>query len=223
MICLGIETSGDVGSVALVREGRCLGEVVIAKPREHSSKLLPALDALLGLLGMGVEDLEGIAVGLGPGSFTGLRVGLSAAQGLALALDLPLVGISSYDALARQVPVEGLPAILGDAKRGLIYVGLYEDGSPLDPLRVMDPQGVLEALRGKRGILLGEAVALYPEILRRLDGFRVLEGEFFPRASTVALMGEGRLSRGERDDLASLVPLYLRPSDAELEKERRGG
>lgn len=223
MICLGMETSGDVGSVAVVREGRCLGEVVIGRPREHSRKLLPALHALLDLLELEPGDLEGIAVGLGPGSFTGLRVGLSAAKGLALALDVPIVGIPSYDALAAQVDVGGLLAILGDAKRGLVYMGLYRDGVPLAPLRVLDPQGVVEALEGKRGVLLGDAVGLYPELLSRLEGFRVLRGQPFPRASTVALLGEKRILQGQGDDLASLVPLYLRPSDAELEKEKREG
>lgn len=200
-----------------------MGEVVIGRPREHSRKLLPALDALLGLLELEPRDLEGIAVGLGPGSFTGLRVGLSAAKGLALALGIPIVGIPSYDALAAQVAVEGVLAILGDAKRGLVYLGLYRDGVPLAPLRVLEPQKVVEALEGEEGVLLGDAVGLYGELLSRLGGFRVLEGDFFPRASTVALMGERRLLQGKVDDLATLTPLYLRPSDAELEKGKRGG
>lgn len=222
MTVLGIETSGAVGSVAVVKEGWCLGEVVIGRPKEHSLRLLAAIDALLGLLGLKGEDLEGISVGLGPGSFTGLRVGLSAAKGLAMALDLPLVGIPSYDALAMQIPIEGLLVILGDAKGGLLYMGLYEDGEPLAPLEATDPKGVLEALRGKGGTIVGDAVSLYPELREGLRRFRFLTGPFHPRASTVALMGERRLSRGERDDLPSLTPLYLRPSDAELAKEKKG-
>ena len=222
MIVLGIETSTEVGSVALIKDKVVLGEITLNQPRNHSAQLIPAIGALLSLLGVDLEDLEGISVGLGPGSFTGLRVGLSTAKGLALALGKPLVGIPSPDALARNFPVEGLLCILMDAKRGLLYMGLYRDGERIGPLRAVSPLGALEALRGKKVTLVGDGVRLYPEVFEDVPGFRIYPPPVHPSAAAVALLGEERLRHGQPDDLSGLTPLYLRPPDAELKEEKRG-
>ena len=220
MIVLGIETSTGVGSVALTRDGTILGEVTLNQPRNHSAQLIPAIEALLKLLGLDLEGLDGISVGLGPGSFTGLRVGLSAAKGLALALDKPLVGVPSPDALARDFPAEGLLCILLDAKRGLLYMGLYRDGKRIGPLRVVSPSEVLEVLKGKEVTLVGDGAILYRGVFEDVPGVKIHPQPVYPSAKVVALLGEEKLKGGQRNDLSGLIPLYLRPPDAELKKKK---
>src|SRR5437016_2738225 len=104
MRALGIETSGTVGSVALVEDGRVLAEETFAKGLRHGQALVPAIGRALAAAGVGKRDVDLFAVGTGPGSYTGLRVGIATAKTLAFALGKPLFGVPSFDAIARAIP-----------------------------------------------------------------------------------------------------------------------
>src|SRR6185503_35254 len=135
MKVLAVDTATERESVALVADGVVLGEVRLRRVDTHSRRLLPAVEFLLSGLGLAPGDVEGYAVTSGPGSFTGLRVGLSTVQGLALASHRPCLGVSSLDVLAARI--RGSAPVLVpwvDAYRGEVYGGLYDGaGRPLGP------------------------------------------------------------------------------------------
>lgn len=216
MKVLGIETSTDIGGVALVEDGVLRGEWTWNLPRSHSLRLIPAIEGLLSVTGWPPEELEAIAVGIGPGSFTGLRIGLATAKGLALALGRPVVGIMSLDAIIYGLPSPDYLCTLVDAKRGELFVAFYRRGERVGPPEVLTPEGVVSKLREKPALLVGEGALLYRDLFEDIPGVEVFPQPLYPRASAVALLGAKRLQQGQRDDPTSLVPLYLRPSDAEL-------
>ena len=223
MIVLGLETSTEVGGIALIDEGGLIAELSLSLPQNHSLRLLPSLDALLKLANMSLKEIGGIAISLGPGSFTGLRIGLSTAKGIALALEKPLVGVPTLDALA--LPFSYSPLLLCpmiDAKKGEVFTALYngEGGRlhRLTPFYSLSPQGVIEKIGGEEALLIGNGAQLYQDLWQKALGEKVhlAPSSFnFPRASSIASLGGERLMRGERDDLHSLIPIYVRPSDAE--------
>ncbi len=219
---LAIETSGPCGGVAIVGE-EVLGEVVLSSSETHSKRLLSATDYLLKRLGFKLQDLSAIAVSLGPGSFTGLRIGLATAKGLCLGAGLPLVGVGTLEALAANVyfaPYPVCPVL--DARRKQVYTALYrfKDGQleALLPPSLLSPEKLLSFIREKT-LFLGDGLKPYGEYLAK-----ALREKFIPapphlahaRPATVGYLGWKRILRNETNDPQSLLPIYLRPSEAEL-------
>ncbi len=207
---LGIETSTRAGSLALAEGGRLVREAEIDTRLNHSARLLPVLDELLHAAGWEVGDLGGVGVGLGPGSFTGIRVGLAAAQGLALAGLIPLVGVGSFPALVRgSAPKQGIVVPLLDGGRGRIYGGRYrKNGSAveeLNPPRVIGVGELEELVRG------GHIVTPdLPRLRARLEAleFRDWE-ESVPRAREIALLAGEKMATAPGDELCLAEPVYL--------------
>jgi tRNA threonylcarbamoyladenosine biosynthesis protein TsaB len=127
---LAIETSTSQASVALCDSGQLVLERSSARPKQSAERLLPMIAEVLGEAGWPASSLERLGVSVGPGSFTGLRVGIACAQGLSLGLGIPLVGVTSLQAMARAVPANilGLRAALLDARRAEVFAGVYEAG-----------------------------------------------------------------------------------------------
>jgi tRNA threonylcarbamoyl adenosine modification protein YeaZ len=147
VICLGIETSSRRGSVALVRDGIVLARSEHDQPNAHAEHLRPLLARTLAAAGLGKSDIERVAVGIGPGSFTGLRVGIAFAQGIALGLGIPCVGVGSLAAMAAGVPREhiGARVTLLDARREEVFVAVYsEDGRELVVPAAISRSGIAE-------------------------------------------------------------------------------
>jgi tRNA threonylcarbamoyladenosine biosynthesis protein TsaB len=151
---LGIETSTSQARVALLENGALVLERQSARPKQSAERLLPLIAELLAETGWSKTSLERLGVSVGPGSFTGLRVGIACAQGLALGLDIPLLGVTSLRAMARLVP-ESLPGLrvpFLDARRAEVFAGAYEAGpraaERLAPLAV-SAMGAEESLRSK--------------------------------------------------------------------------
>ncbi len=207
---IGIETSTAAGSLALVEDGRPVREAEIDTRLDHSARLLPALDELLGRAGWRGDDLAAVAVGLGPGSFTGIRVGLAAGQGLALGWSIPLFGIGGFPALVRGSAFEsGTVVPLLDGGRGRIYGGRYrKNGARLEeliPPRVVGEGDLEELIRGA-GIVTPDGPGLRP----RLEALGVMEWEeSFPRAFWIAVLAGERLETGPADRLHTAEPIYL--------------
>ncbi len=225
MMILGINTSTLEGSVALMRENGLVCEYMLNVQITHSERLLPTIDRLLQESAIRFQDLSGIAVSVGPGSFTGLRIGLATAKGLALASSLPLWGIPTLEAMARNLPFCRYPICpLLNARKGEVYWALYEfvggelrqtEGERVSPPEVMARQIQSET------VFLGDGSVDYrtkiEEILRAKALFAPMATRNV-RASTVAEMGMERLRMGVQDDLASLVPRYIRRWEAEIKR-----
>ena len=225
---LGIETGGPVVSLGVVEAGRIQASYA-RQLASHCSGLPIAVEECLEAAGRKVCDLTGVAVGIGPGSFTGLRVGLSYAKGLARALGIPLVGVPSLDAIVMAAALEprsGLtvcPVI--DARRGEVYAALYRFSA--DALeKVVNEFAVTAAelaamVEGE--VAAGEVVftgdAMQEEVRRQATakGCRAVAtgvAEMYLRGCAVAGIGASRIADRKVDDTATLEPLYVRPSGA---------
>lgn len=221
MRILAVETSTLAGGVALVDGERLIGEYLLDVRVTHSERLLPAIDHLLSDAGWRPHDLAGLAVAVGPGSFTGLRIGLSTVKGLALALGVPVAAVPTLDALAARLPFAALPVcpVLA-ARKGEVYCSLYRwerAGMRREwEYLALAPEELARRL-GEPVILLGDGAAGIAAPAARLAP----AAQRFPSPVTVAMLGLERLGAGDAVAAADLVPLYLRPSEAEL--RRRGG
>ena len=232
MSILAIDTASSVSSVAVASEGKLQAEVTVEAGRTHSETLLSHIEGALSFAGVERSALRGVAVSIGPGSFTGLRIGLATAKAIAYGLSIPLVGVSTLAALALAVPVPDVHTLaLMDAQKGNAYAGLYEwrDGSlhEVRPVRVAPlAEAIAEAVdRGKPVLLTGELAVKKRARLGNLpDNVTLAPAHLLTaRASYVAWLGIARLAAGERDDPMTLEPFYIRRSEAEVLWEKRHG
>ncbi|HYE99100.1 MAG TPA: tRNA (adenosine(37)-N6)-threonylcarbamoyltransferase complex dimerization subunit type 1 TsaB [Planctomycetota bacterium] len=214
MRVLGIETSGPRGGVALAQDGRVVAARLFDKGMVHGREIAPGIRELCAEAGWPLESLELLACDVGPGSYTGLRVGLAAAKGLAFALKKPVVGVPSLDALAEQGL--GLARVLCpavDAKWNQIYGAVYVDGRRSTEFLAEKPD-VFAARVPPDALVLGDALDAYADLFRGRP--QAPRERWDPHPGTVARLGERLHAQGVRHDAASLVPLYLRPTEAEI-------
>lgn len=220
MRLLAVETSTLAGGVALLDGDRLRGECVLDVTATHSERLMPAIDRLLADAGWRPESLGGLAVAVGPGSFTGLRIGLAAVKGLALALGLPIAAVPTLDAMAAALPFAALPVCpVLDARKGEVYACLYRwDGQTMHrewDYLALAPDA-LAARLAEPVIVLGDGTPLvHSPHVRLAPAHRRV-----PSPAAVGSLGLARLAAGRSVPAADLVPIYLRPSEAEL--KRRG-
>lgn len=215
---LAIETSTLAGGVALLDGDRLTGDYLLGVGVTHSERLLPAIERALSDAGWSPRDLGGLAVAIGPGSFTGLRVGISTAKGLALALDIPVAGVPTLDALALGLPFSALPVCpVLDARKAEVYACLYRwDGQAMArewEYLALPPDEVAARLT-EPTVVLGDGAHL----LRSPHARPAPPHRRQPGAGAVGVLGAARLGAGEGVSAAELAPLYLRPSEAELRR-----
>jgi len=187
----------------------------------HAGSLLPLIDTLFSLSPYKKEEVDLVAVGIGPGSFTGIRIGIATARGLSTALGCALAGVGTLDALARGCAPSPLPVMpVIDARKSEVFCALYApDGSLLTPPANARPEG-LASLVTAPTLFIGNAVPLYRETFSRLLGNKYVEGPedlWYPRASVVGRMA---VAQREAGALAPALPLYVRASDAEIKVKR---
>jgi len=211
MRVLAIDTTTRSGSVAVVDAEHVLGELRFAGELDHSARVLPAARALLAVLGLPLADVDAFAVTLGPGSFTGLRVGIATVQGLVLASRRPCLGVSTLDVLAARIRGAAATLVAAiDAYRDEVYLGVYDaEARPQGPPRVGRPEA-LAATLPPAAACIGDGALRYRDALAA-----GCPGASFQRRSLflAASLGElavPRLLAGEGADAGSLRPLYLR-------------
>jgi len=216
---IGIETSGVIGSIALLRNGAEPDERLFGEGLQHARDLVPDLQALLDAHGLGPSDIELYGVGRGPGSYTGLRVGVATARVLAYSSGRPLVGVPTTEALVQNV-VEHAQAVCAviDAKRGELYAQVFRRDSGRwraeSPAIVASPEEVVEKVP-REAVLVGDALRAHGEYLRG-EGFTLAEEALWrPRASAVAELALELFKEHGSDDVHTLVPAYLRRPAAE--------
>ncbi|MBM2839071.1 MAG: Peptidase glycoprotease, partial [Deltaproteobacteria bacterium] len=168
MPVIAIETATMVGSIAIVDAARVISEVTLNARATHSERLMATIDRLLSDSGLSIDDMDGIAVSIGPGSFTGLRIGLSAAKGLSYALGKPILGIPTLDALALNMTFSNyLICPIQDARKGEVYTALYRPGAK-SPEKMTDDialnPDVLAGMINEKTIFLGDGVNRYREL-----------------------------------------------------------
>jgi tRNA threonylcarbamoyladenosine biosynthesis protein TsaB len=221
MKLLALDTSTLVAGVAVSVDERLVERRTTVTT--HSEALLGLIDEALRAAGVGPADLDGVVCGAGPGSFTGLRIGLATAKGLCFALGRPLVLVSSLAALAARAPDGRVCATL-DAHKAEVYAGVYRVAAGVPTAegdeQVLPPTTLAAALARlaveEPLIVVGEGARRYPELL--VAGARLLDDDGAPRPAELVRLGALRLARGEADDLATSGPRYIRPSEAELVK-----
>ena len=234
MSILSIDTSSQVSSVAVLSAECSAAEISMQGALTHSETLMPHIETALRMARVNKEELDGVAVSIGPGSFTGLRIGLAAAKMMAYALHIPLIAVPTLEALAHHFICEGVRLVpMMDAQKGSVYTEefawTWESGKPVlhsvCPLRILPRDALVASLAGteKTVLLMGDAmqktadeplpagVRLAPIHMR------------MPRAACVGLAGLARLARDAADDAMTLEPLYLRRSEAEVLWEKRHG
>ncbi len=226
MKLLAVESATLSGGVALLDGDSLLGEITLNIAITHSERLMSAVDRLLADCGLAPADLDGLAVSVGPGSFTGLRVGLATVKALAMALDLPVAAVPTLDALAARLPFADAPVCpILDARKGEVYLSLYRWREGV-MAREWDYLALAPELAAARliapVILLGDGIeACRPWLSRLGAGARVAPAaQRLPSAATVAGLGRAALAAGAGVGPESLAPLYLRPSEAELKARR---
>jgi tRNA threonylcarbamoyladenosine biosynthesis protein TsaB len=229
MKVLGLDTATSCGSVGLIDDGRIISEYLLDIPVTHSERILGAVELVLREARCTIEDLDGWAISLGPGSFTGLRIGVSTVKGLAFATQKPVAGVSTLDVLASQTsPTPFLICPILDARKGEVYTAFYryEEGISLkrqSAYQATGPEGLVKRIAEKT-LFIGDGVKTYGDYLREaLPSFAVFPPLSLnvPHGSVVARLGLELLRKGEILDLPTFAPLYVRPSEAEIKWEEK--
>ena len=228
---LALESSGRTPSVALLRGREVVAEAQAPPGRSGAEGLLPAVDAVLRQADLELEAVDAFAVSIGPGSFTGLRVGVATLKGLAFGSEKPVAAVSSLAALAHAAAsgadVAGsLPIVaLLDARRGEVYAGGWQLSgaagvAPVSPPEgVYTPQELVAALPPGGVLLVGEGIAICGEQVRELAGAEVQLGPVCePRACDVGILGYWKLAAGSALRAEEIVPRYVRRAEAEVQR-----
>ena len=225
MTVFGVDSAGKNAGVAIMRDGALLYEATLCAGLTHSETLLALCDAAFAATGLGPKDVELYAVNAGPGSFTGLRIGLSCVKGLAFAQDTPCKGVSTLAALAHSMPLEGAVLCALDARRGEVYHALFrvkagrvERLSPDESGSAAGLDGLLAGLDGPIH-LLGDGAALVQAALGERFPLRLTQERF--RLGRAAGVCAAALAEGEAVPPARLVPEYHRLSQAQRERAAR--
>jgi tRNA threonylcarbamoyladenosine biosynthesis protein TsaB len=222
---LAFDTSTQTGSVAILDESVLVAEHTLNVRTTHSERLLAVVDRLLADAELALGDMSGLAVAVGPGSFTGLRIGISTAKGLAFATGLPVAAVPTLDALAYTLPFASLPVCpVLDAKKGEVYTSLYEwHGDRMErrwEYLALSPEALAERISNDV-VFVGDGVGPFREILSDRLGRRAhftSGSRRLPSAACVAQLGLSLLAEGETVSPEVLAPLYLRSSEAELRR-----
>lgn len=224
---IAIDTSTDIASVALVQDDAVLAELTWRSGQNHTTQLLPQLSHLLRQMGLDIQSTEAIIVAKGPGSYNGLRVGISVAKGLAFSLDVPVVGISTLEVEAYQHAATGLPVCpVFNAGREEIVTALYQQQDNQWRRLAAEYLTTVDSLCSRitgQTIFCGEFVPLIGGRLGALLGEKAIlvsPAAGLRRAGFLAELGLRRLKAGDRDDPVTLQPLYLRGPSITKAKHR---
>ncbi|MCD7826789.1 MAG: tRNA (adenosine(37)-N6)-threonylcarbamoyltransferase complex dimerization subunit type 1 TsaB [Clostridiaceae bacterium] len=225
---LAIDSSGLVASAAVLADDTLVAEFTVNNKKTHSQTLLPMVDQVMKMSGIGLRELDAIAVAAGPGSFTGLRIGSSTAKGMALALEIPIVSVPTLEGLAYRITDwKGVVCPLMDARRNQVYTGVYRvKPGQLDCVAGQQAAAVplfLQQLNelGEEVLFLGDGVPVYePAIREQLT----VSYQFAPvhmnrqSAGAVAALGKIYFEQGKTETGREHKPVYLRQSQAERER-----
>lgn len=227
MLTLAIDTSTSVGGVAIVDDDRLVAACALNVKRTHSERLMSMVERVVSDSDLKVRDIEAIACGVGPGSFTGVRIGVSAAKCLSYTLNIPIVGVCGLDAMAFSVPSDGTVVSMIDAKHSRTFTASFTyQGAGKEPLRICDyslepvSQTIEKTLRLKRPYLfLGDGSLAYSQMLYESFGddlYLMPHAMSVVSPCSVGVLGNVMMAAGHFDDPALLLPFYMRESEPEI-------
>ncbi len=214
MKILAIETSGKTLGLALADGGNVVGEIFLEAGHTHSERILPELEKLLKKARVQLADIDKIAVSVGPGSFTGIRIGLVCARVLAQELKIPLVGVDTLTILESAVKTPGVKAVAAiDALRNEVYVRTTKS------IEIQTAEKFFEALAKRKtpAVVAGNAAIVHAEFLKNLKLTTAGPDHMYPRAGTLALLAEKL--KGQKYD--KVLPVYVRKSWAEESRKTK--
>jgi tRNA threonylcarbamoyladenosine biosynthesis protein TsaB len=240
MVVLALDTTTRRGSVALARDGAVVGACAGDPAVTHGQRLPGDLIRLLDRHNLQVGDIDLFAVAAGPGSFTGLRIGIATMQGLALANGKDVVGISALDALhhasalcphpsalTAEASVGSEVGVCMDAQRGEVFSALYRNGALVDGPSVGKPSDVLAQWAASNGsqqiMFVGEGVLVYTDLIRAAMPAAILATELPMLAPSIAILAEAQARQQGSSPPDAIRPLYVRRPDAELARDRKAG
>jgi tRNA threonylcarbamoyladenosine biosynthesis protein TsaB len=233
MRILAIDSSSSAASCAVLNENKLEAEIYSNHKLQHSVILFPMIERILTMAEITIDDIDAVAVSRGPGSFTGLRIGVSAAKGIAQGGNKKFIAISGLDAIAfQQTGFEGIICPMMDALRDNIYTALYKwEKGDLKRIYEYDALHIDELLQklqemGERVMFCGDAVDIHRSKLLEFEGLDVQIASrslTMPRASSIAELALKNLNNGIEDSIYTFSPIYLRKSQAEREYERKHG
>ncbi len=235
MKILAVETTSPVLGAAIWEEGRILGEYSLHSTKTHSQNLLPVIDSLLGACGLSLADMDLFAVDVGPGSFTGVRIGIATVKGFAFASGTPVVGCNSLETLAMNLvsAEHALLCPIVDARSGACYAALYRakqgELEELIPPCAEQIESFLEhslSAYPEPILFLGDGIFAYRAIVEQSRGSAAhfadgAAADF--RAASLCALAQIKARRGAAADAEALTPIYLRKPQAQRELERRQG
>ena len=222
MKILGVDTSTPIGSIALIEGDNLIAEHTLDIVQAHSSRLMPAIDSVLKWGNITVDDLDGCAVGIGPGSFTGIRIGVATIKSICYAVDKPIVGISTLEAIAYNLRwSKSIICSLLDARRSEIYGAIFEGDTQWQrlsedlclPIDAFLARIKTETTPDCTINFVGDGLETYGNVVRETLGEQADFADAIfnvPRGATIAHLGGKRLKRRESDSYWTLVPNYVR-------------
>lgn len=223
MKVLGVDTSTSSGSLGLIEDEEIIFEYLLNIPVTHSERLLGAIDFILREVRCRMEEVDGWVIARGPGSFTGLRIGISTIKGLSFATGKPVAGVSTLDVLASQIaPTSYLICPILDARKKEVYTCFYRYRERNSLIRQSEYQAIspedLVRNINEQTIFVGDGVRTYADVLHHgLGSLAIFPSSPFhiPHGSMVAKLGMDLLKKGEHLNLSEFSPIYVRPSEAE--------
>lgn len=232
MKILSVDSSTAVATVALLSDSGVLGEYTLNDKKQHSVLILPMIERLLNDNNLTIKDMDGFVVSEGPGSFTGLRIGLATIKGMSFGTNKPFISISNLDGLAYNViNFNGIICPVMDALRGNVYTALYRNNNGklerLSEYLIISLEELSSLLKeyNEPVLFIGDGTIKYKVELKDLKKEVVFPPLHlnYTRASSLGELGLAKLLNGEKDDINDSTPLYLRKSQAEREYERKLG
>lgn len=230
MKILALDTSTMMASCVVMDEERILGEFSLSQEMSHSESLVPMIDEILVGLNLKISDIDLYAVAIGPGSFTGLRIGVATVKAFAHMFDKSIIGVSTLEGLAFNLPYNDIVVPMIDARRNRVYTGIYSwEGGNLKT--IMEPDAIeIDTLLEKldenydKIVVNGDGAKLHwdkiEERLMEKVSYSTI-GLNYCKASSIGELAWIKYNYGDRDDYYTLVPDYLRKSQAERELDKK--
>ena len=220
MLILGISTSSNIASVALSKDAECIKELNINNNKTHSETLLPLINELLSETNIKLQDINLIACDNGPGSFTGIRIGISTVKAIAESLNIPVVAVSSLEGLAYNIHDSECICSLIDARNNQVYCGLFDSNHTLIRNYMADDiNTILPVINQNKDILFVGDGAVAHKGLLNINNFR---SDNLLHAKNINLCAFNKFSKGEILSADSILPMYLRKSQAERMRNLNG-
>lgn len=229
MRILGLDTSTMTATCAVIEDNKLLGEYSLSQDMSHSEKLVPMIKEILDGLNLKIKDIDLYGVGIGPGSFTGLRIGVATIKSFAHLFDKPVVGVPTLESLAYNLPYNDIVVPMIDARRERVYTGIYTwDNGILKEIMASDVlpiDEVMERLKEYEDVVVnGNGSTLHKkyivEELQNKVKFSTM-GQNICRASSIAELAKIKYDKGQVDDYFTLAPDYLRESQAQRELNKK--